>query len=124
MKVELFQMYMEPVDRLTIYIGTRWGDRRFFTLDNFQGKSSLPHFPNDSSCLQTVKGSTEGLIYSQRLQKNSSLLYWRKTLCKVVALNYVGELLTVQGFSLLEIFKLSCIGRLLTVKFHSAEFCW
>ncbi|XP_077289013.1 scavenger receptor class B member 1-like [Arctopsyche grandis] len=83
-------MYYNFVDNVTVYIGPKWGDQKFFTVDKFNGKSTLPGF-NSKTCNDTLKDSTEGLIYSQRLTKQSKLLYWRKSLCKVVTLNFKEE---------------------------------
>lgn len=84
-----FQIYNNFVDNITIYMGDKYGHEMFSLIDNYDGSMYLPHYGD--TCKDTVQNSTEGVTYAQFLTKNSTLKYWRKTMCKVFTLYYSGR---------------------------------
>lgn len=87
-------MYDDFTDEATVFIGPESGDEKFFTIDKFHGSSMLPGYDIDT-CNDTFENATEGILYSQRLTHLSKLHYWRKTLCKVVTLDFNSELIQI-----------------------------
>ncbi|XP_018567424.1 scavenger receptor class B member 1-like isoform X2 [Anoplophora glabripennis] len=83
----LNKIYSEMEDNVTVYIGTKFGHRKFFLIDKYDGTDNLPHF-NGDKCGDKVTNSSEGVSYPQFLTRNDTLKYWRKTLCKVGNLYY------------------------------------
>ncbi|KAK5644000.1 hypothetical protein RI129_007845 [Pyrocoelia pectoralis] len=79
---------------VTSYMGTNNGHSRYFLIDKFDGSEYLPHH----DCKEKLVNSTEGVTYHQFLTKNETILYWRKTQCKVIELDFERELFT-NGFN-------------------------
>ncbi|XP_028161803.1 scavenger receptor class B member 1-like [Ostrinia furnacalis] len=91
----LARIYSDFTDDVTVKVGHQWGDRSFFQIDEFRGHPQLPGYDPDV-CPDRLYGSTEGVMYQQRLTKQDILLYWRKTVCKVMPL-YFDEEITVDN---------------------------
>lgn len=85
-----FQIYSNFEDLVTVYIGQQHGHEKFFKIDKYEGSEYLPGYGD--TCNDKIVNSTEGVAYHQFLTKNSTLLYWRKTICKVTPLYYKSEL--------------------------------
>ncbi|KAL3270704.1 hypothetical protein HHI36_021232 [Cryptolaemus montrouzieri] len=85
----LSRIYDDFQDTVTVYIGTDRGDENYFLIDRYDGSEYLPG--HGSSCQDKIMNSTEGVAYPQYLTKNSSLRYWRKTMCKVTTLYFDSE---------------------------------
>lgn len=77
---------------MTVYIGSKYGDEKFFLIDRLDGTSNLPNFSDD--CIDKVTNSTEGVAYPQFITKNTTLKYWRNTLCKSATLTYSTDVTT------------------------------
>uniref|UniRef100_A0A2A4JYP1 Scavenger receptor class B member 1 n=1 Tax=Heliothis virescens TaxID=7102 RepID=A0A2A4JYP1_HELVI len=87
----LDRIYADFTDELTVKIGPQWGHKEFFQIDRFRGEPQLPGFDPDV-CPDRIFGSTEGVMYAQRLTKQDVLKYWRKTVCKLMPLYFDSEL--------------------------------
>lgn len=83
-------MYEDFTDEVTVFVGPESGDEKFFTIDKFHGMPTLPGYDTEN-CNDTLENATEGVLYSQRLTHKSKLHYWRKTLCKVVTLEFSSK---------------------------------
>ncbi|KAG5877696.1 hypothetical protein JTB14_018169 [Gonioctena quinquepunctata] len=88
----LTRIYDDYVDNVTVYIGPKFDERHFFLIDKYDGSEYLPS--REKQCGDKLKGSSEGVSYPQRLSKNDTLRYFRKTLCKVVELKFDHEVHT------------------------------
>ncbi|KAF2887442.1 hypothetical protein ILUMI_18731, partial [Ignelater luminosus] len=82
----LHRIYSNFEDLVTVYIGQQHGHEKFFKIDKYEGSEYLPGYGD--TCEDKIVNSTEGVAYHQFLTKNSTLLYWRKTICKVTPLYY------------------------------------
>lgn len=91
----LARIYGNFQDEMTVKIGPRWGHDEFFQIDRFWGNPQLPGY-DPEVCPDRIAGSTEGVMYRQRLTKNDTLLYWRKTVCKIMPLYFDSEM-TLEG---------------------------
>ncbi|XP_047038904.1 scavenger receptor class B member 1-like [Helicoverpa zea] len=87
----LARIYADFTDEMTVKIGPQWGHKEFFQIDRFRGEPQLPGFDPDV-CPDRIFGSTEGVMYAQRLTKQDVLKYWRKTVCKLMPLYFDSEL--------------------------------
>ncbi|XP_075988849.1 scavenger receptor class B member 1-like isoform X2 [Anticarsia gemmatalis] len=87
----LDRIYADFTDEMTVKIGQQWGHKEFFQIDRFRGQPQLPGFDAEE-CPDRIFGSTEGVMYAQRLTKQDVLLYWRKTVCKLMPLYFDSEL--------------------------------
>ncbi|XP_068621865.1 scavenger receptor class B member 1-like [Battus philenor] len=87
----LVRVYNDFIDEVTVKIGTKWGHRNFFHIDRFHGEPQLPGFDPDK-CPDRIFGSTEGVMYHQYISKEDVLLYWRKTVCKLMPLYFESEM--------------------------------
>nr|CAD7458890.1 unnamed protein product [Timema tahoe] len=90
LKITLYQkgkIYKNFTDEVTVHIGPQNAER-YFTMDRFHGRDRFG-FWDQFSC-DTVKGATEGISYHQNIKKNDTLLYFRKTICRVATVYYVG----------------------------------
>lgn len=87
----LSRIYTKFVENVTVYIGPKWGNNKFFTIVNVGGKPQLPGFDYDT-CPDRLYGSSEGVLYPQYLNKNDVLLYWRKSVCKIMPLYFDKEI--------------------------------
>nr|CAD7413618.1 unnamed protein product [Timema poppensis] len=84
----LNMIYKNFTDEVTVHIGPQNAER-YFTMDRFHGRDRFG-FWDQFSC-DTVKGATEGISYHQNIKKNDTLLYFRKTICRVATVYYVGK---------------------------------
>ncbi|KAK4878127.1 hypothetical protein RN001_010633 [Aquatica leii] len=82
-------MYSNFENLVTVKIGTTYGSQNFFLIDKFDGSDYFPNF--DNACKSKLVNATEGVAYPQFLTKETTLHYWRQTICKVVDLNYKRE---------------------------------
>ncbi|KAM3956252.1 scavenger receptor class B member 1 [Aphomia sociella] len=88
----LARIYSDFTDEITVKIGPQWGHEEFFQIDRFRGEPQLPGYdPNE--CPDRIFGSSEGVMYRQHLTKEDVIVYWRKTVCKVMPLYFDSELL-------------------------------
>ncbi|XP_026739627.1 scavenger receptor class B member 1-like [Trichoplusia ni] len=87
----LDRIYSDFTDEMTVKVGSQWGHKEFFQIDRFHGEPQLPGF-DPEECPDRIFGSTEGVMYAQRLTKEDVLLYWRKTVCKLMPLYFDSEL--------------------------------
>ncbi|XP_046383938.1 scavenger receptor class B member 1-like [Ischnura elegans] len=85
----LHTIYQNFRDEVTVYIGPGNGDR-FFLIDKFRGSRRLGYW--DEEPCDVASGSSEGVAYPQFLTKNFTLLYLRKTLCRVTPLYYAQDM--------------------------------
>lgn len=85
----LSRIYEFFEDVVTVYIGKGYGHEKYFLIDRYDGSEYLSG--HGSSCRDKVINSTEGVAYPQFLTKNTSLAYWRKTMCQVTTLYYDSE---------------------------------
>lgn len=60
--------------------------RHFFTVDQFHGSSRFGYWKNETC--DSVQGATEGVTYHQYINKQDTLKYLRKTICRVTPLYY------------------------------------
>jgi scavenger receptor class B protein 1 len=74
---------------VTVYIGTKHGDKKFFMIDRYDGTDQLPNY--GEMCGTGVVGSSEGVAYQQYITKNTTIKYWRKTFCKMATLHYKSK---------------------------------
>ncbi|XP_026322687.1 scavenger receptor class B member 1-like [Hyposmocoma kahamanoa] len=86
----LSRIYSDFTDIVTVKIGSNHGHSEFFKIDKYRGQSQLPGYDADQ-CPDRIVGSTEGVMYQQRLKKDDVLLYWRKTVCKLMPLYFDSE---------------------------------
>lgn len=75
--------------QVTVYIGSRHGDQKFFLIDKYDGSEYLPYFGDD--CKDKVVNGTEGVLYPQFVSKDVPFRYYRKTMCRVTPLHYEKE---------------------------------
>ncbi|XP_044763949.1 scavenger receptor class B member 1-like [Coccinella septempunctata] len=85
----LARIYQNFTDTVTVYIGTENGDEKFLLIDKYDGSEYISG--NGERCKEKVVNSTEGVSYPQYLTKNTTIRYWRKTMCFVVPLYYESE---------------------------------
>ncbi|XP_063632609.1 scavenger receptor class B member 1-like [Cydia splendana] len=93
----LARIYADFTDEVTVKIGPQWGHGHFFQIDRFHGEPQLPGY-DPQECPDRIFGSTEGVMYQQHITKKDILLYWRKTVCKLMPLYFDSEL-TVDNVS-------------------------
>ncbi|XP_060534329.1 scavenger receptor class B member 1-like isoform X2 [Cylas formicarius] len=84
----LDRIYSNFIDNVTVFIGSKHGHGKFFTIDRYDGSDNLP---NSRKCENKYENASEGVSYPQYLSKNYTIKYWRKTLCKVAELLYNDE---------------------------------
>ncbi|XP_060809018.1 scavenger receptor class B member 1-like [Amyelois transitella] len=87
----LARIYADFTDEVTVKIGSQWGHHQFFQIDRFRGEPQLPGYDPDE-CPDRIFRSSEGVMYHQRLSKTDVVLYWRKTVCKLMPLYFDSEL--------------------------------
>lgn len=87
----LARIYADFTDEVTVKIGPQWGHGNFFQIDRFRGEPQLPEY-NPDECPDRIFGSTEGVMYQQHLAKEDIVLYWRKSVCKIMPLYFDDEL--------------------------------
>ncbi|XP_059057207.1 scavenger receptor class B member 1-like [Achroia grisella] len=88
----LARIYADFTDEVTVKIGQQWSHEEFFQIDRFRGEPQLPSYdPNE--CPDRIFGSSEGVMYRQHLTKKDVVLYWRKTVCKLMPLYFDREML-------------------------------
>ncbi|KAG8232897.1 hypothetical protein J437_LFUL012810 [Ladona fulva] len=85
----LHTIYHDFSDEVTVYIGPGNGER-FFLIDKYRGSRYLGYWDEKEPC-DVAEGSSEGVAYPQFLKKNFTLLYLRKTLCRVAPLYYGAD---------------------------------
>ncbi|EEB19358.1 scavenger receptor class B member, putative [Pediculus humanus corporis] len=94
-------IYSNFVDDVTVYIGPG-NDRKFFKIDKYHGSNRLGYWP-DERCDSPVN-SSEGIAYHQFVNRNDTIKYLRKTICRVASLYYkkdvVQESMTAYRFDL------------------------
>ncbi|XP_045529397.1 lysosome membrane protein 2-like [Pieris brassicae] len=88
----LFSIYTDFTDDVTVKIGPQWGHHNFFKIDQFGQKLQLKGYDLDT-CPETLIGSTEGVMYHQRLSKDDVLLYLRKSICRAMPLGFDQEVI-------------------------------
>ncbi|XP_030041019.2 scavenger receptor class B member 1 [Manduca sexta] len=84
------RIYADFTDEMTVMIGSQWGHEHFFQIEKFRGNPQLPGY-DAKECPDRIFGSTEGVMYQQHLTKSDVLLYWRKTVCKLMPLYFDSE---------------------------------
>jgi CD36 family. len=84
----LLQIYRTFKEDVTVFIGPN-STKNFFTMDNYNGRNRFGYWPN-VTC-DSVKLSTEGVLYHQRISKDDKLLFFRKTICRAVTLVYESK---------------------------------
>ncbi|KAJ2943382.1 hypothetical protein O0L34_g12193 [Tuta absoluta] len=87
----LARIYSDFTDELTVKIGQQFGHRDFFRIETFRGQPQIPGY-DPEQCPDRITGSTEGVMYHQHITKEDILLYWRKTVCKLMPLYYDSEM--------------------------------
>ncbi|XP_013177530.1 PREDICTED: scavenger receptor class B member 1-like [Papilio xuthus] len=87
----LKRMYSDFIDEVTVEIGSERGHDNFFQINRFRGEPQLPGY-DPAICPDRIFGSTEGVMYHQHITKQDVLLYWRKTVCKLMPLYFESEL--------------------------------
>ncbi|XP_031632460.1 lysosome membrane protein 2-like [Contarinia nasturtii] len=83
----LYQIYSNFEDRYNVRIGAGYGFDHFFEITSMNGATVVPGFQS-SKCNASIVGSTEGALYKNRLDEDSVLWYWRKSLCRQVPLYF------------------------------------
>ncbi|GBP24806.1 hypothetical protein EVAR_14139_1 [Eumeta japonica] len=83
-------IYSDFSDEMSVYIGPQWGHERFFQIHRFRGEPQLPGYDAEV-CPDRIFGSTEGVLYRQRMTKDDVLLYWRKSVCKLMPLYFDND---------------------------------
>ena len=83
------QIYSNFTNTVTVYVGTKHGDKKFFLIDKYDGSSDIPNYGN--TCADRVSGSSEGVAYPQFITKNTTIKYWRKTFCKMAVLRFKSK---------------------------------
>ncbi|XP_054281067.1 scavenger receptor class B member 1-like [Macrosteles quadrilineatus] len=84
----LHQIYSNFVDEVTVYMGPDNG-YRFFKVNQFHGSPRFGYWDNETC--DSVQGATEGVTYHQSISKTDTLKYLRKTICRVVPLDFTHE---------------------------------
>lgn len=73
-------------------MGPKYDSSEFFHLLSYNYRTTVPGFKLENrDCNASVLGATEGAVYPEYLSKNSTLLYWRKTLCRAAPLYFEEE---------------------------------
>lgn len=73
-------------------MGPKYNSSEFFHLLSYNYRTTVPGFKLEhGDCDASIVGATEGAIYPQHLTKNSTLFYWRKTLCRAATLYFEEE---------------------------------
>ncbi|XP_047513582.1 lysosome membrane protein 2-like isoform X1 [Pieris napi] len=88
----LFSIYTDFTDDVTVKIGPQWGHHNFFKIDQYGRKLQLKGY-DLNTCPDTLTGSTEGVMYHQRLSKDDVLLYLRKSVCRAMPLSFDQEVI-------------------------------
>lgn len=85
----LYNLYNDFTDRLNVNIGTKHGDNQFFLINTMNDHTTVPGYKlEEGDCNASLINSTEGVVYPQGLTKNSTLVYWRKSICRPAFLNF------------------------------------
>jgi hypothetical protein len=58
-------------------------------MDQLNGRNRFGYW-TDMAC-DSVKLSTEGILFHQQISKDDKLLFFRKTLCRTIALEYESK---------------------------------
>ncbi|XP_063700813.1 lysosome membrane protein 2-like [Culicoides brevitarsis] len=88
----LYNIYKNWSDHLNVKMGPKYPSSEFFHLLSYNYRTTVPGFKLEhGDCNATILEATEGAIYPQRLTKNSTLFYWRKTLCRPATLFFEEE---------------------------------
>ncbi|CAK1546464.1 unnamed protein product [Leptosia nina] len=86
----LYSIYRDFADEVTVKIGPKWGHHNFFKIDKYGRKLQLKGYDLES-CPDTLTGSTEGVMYHQKLSKDDVLMYLRKSICRAMPLHFDKE---------------------------------
>lgn len=74
------------------------GHENFFKMNLWNHRTTVPRFYTEyGECNANLNGASEGALYPMKIQKDTVLYYWRKTLCRPVSLHFVEE---IQRFNL------------------------
>ena len=73
-------------------IGSKNGDDGFFKINTYNYSEAVPGFNTErGDCFASIVNSSEGASYPQYITKESTLYYWKRTLCRVAPLHFDYE---------------------------------
>uniref|UniRef100_A0A182ME21 Uncharacterized protein n=1 Tax=Anopheles culicifacies TaxID=139723 RepID=A0A182ME21_9DIPT len=82
-------MYEDNEEHVNVRYGKHYGNDQFFMMNTYEYEPTVPGFSlAKGDCFASIQNSTEGATYPQNLDEHSALIYWRKTLCRAVALYF------------------------------------
>ncbi|KAL5286472.1 SCRB7.2 family protein [Megaselia abdita] len=88
----LHTIYMSNNDRYNVNIGPKTSFEQFFRINRMNGRTTVPGYkPEKGDCNATLVNSTEGAIYSNMMDHNSVVVYWRKAVCRPIPLHFHNE---------------------------------
>ncbi|XP_049545736.1 scavenger receptor class B member 1-like [Anopheles darlingi] len=88
----LSTMYEDPEEHVNVRYGKHYGNEQFFMMNTYEYEPTVPGFSlARGDCFASIVNSSEGATYSQNLNEQSVLIYWRKTLCRAVPLYFDGR---------------------------------
>lgn len=74
-------MYLKNSYNVTVAIGTKYGNKNFFTIQNVDGVNSVPGF---KQCKPPFRRTSETTLFPQFLSKSDKISAWKSVLCKAV----------------------------------------
>lgn len=79
---------------MNVNIGKAHGPENFFKMNLWNHRPTVPRFYTEyGECFASLNGATEGAIYPMKIQKDTIIWYWRKTLCRPVPLHFEEEII-------------------------------
>ncbi|CAB0014992.1 unnamed protein product [Nesidiocoris tenuis] len=87
----LHTVYEDFTDNVTVFTQPSNGDFKFFKIDQYNGSPGLNKYENPKC--DSIQGSTEGVHYHQRVNRNDTIYYLRKTICRAVPLRWKNDML-------------------------------
>lgn len=117
----LHTVYNNFVDRYNVQIGTEHAGTDFFRINSMNGKPTVPGYNVEKGdCDARIVNSTEGLVYGQKVTKETVVRYWRRTLCREVPLYFEKELKVGQ----LDAYKYALLNNTYDRMENKTADCW
>lgn len=74
---------------MSVRIGKENGFKQFFDMEEYNYQTTVPGFNlNKGDCNATIKGSNEAYLYNKKMDNETIIKYFRKSICQVVPLHY------------------------------------
>lgn len=81
------------MDRYNVRVGTGNAGQEFFRINTVNGQTTVPGYSlSKGDCDASIVNSTEGVVYGQRVDRQTVVNYWRRSLCRKVPLFYEKDM--------------------------------